>query len=440
MSKGERAWFVVALVVLSLNGSARAQDGNSDIAGTWEVRADQGDVAITTDLDLTKTGDAYAGHSGPMDTLGAYSLQFEGKSDVAGLHLRVIANGQSVGDLDLKVDGGTLRGAGDLFGTPISLSGHRSTPPPGSARTYDFDPTRFHVVTSPIPTPVLRLFPGDIVRTRTVDAYGIDEKGKRAAMPGNAGTGPFYVEGAAPGDTVGIHILSLRTNRGTARMGSGTLSGVAVTPGYTQTPAPGRSTWVLDADHGVARLETPSERLKGFTVPLSPMLGVVAVAPPAGLSVPNSDLGEWGGNLDYPEVREGVTLYLPVYQAGALIYVGDAHARQGAGEITGQGLETSMAVEFQVTLIKHESFGQPWAENADYVMVSGIGGSLNDALQRATTGLARWLKAKYQLDDSDVAAVLGTSLQYDVAEVVDPKFHVVAKIRKDTLSKINLPR
>jgi acetamidase/formamidase len=216
-----------------------------------------------------------------------------------------------------------------------------------------------------------------------------------------------------------------------------TLASTAVAPGYVQISTPGRSdTWLLDPAEGFARPEAPSDRLKAFKVPLRPMLGVVGVAPPAGAAVPNSDLGEWGGNLDFPELGAGTTLYLPVYQPGGMLFMGDAHARQGDGEITGQGLETSMAVEFSVEVVKGKAMDQPWSETADEVMVSGIGGSLNDAFQRATTGLARWLKARYQLDDNDVAEVLGTSIEYEIAEVVDPKYHVVAKLRKQTLALI----
>jgi len=75
-------------------------------------------------------------------------------------------------------------------------------------------------------------------------------------------------------------------------------------------------------------------------------------------------------NLDYTQIREGTTLYLPVYQAGALLTVGDGHAVQGDGEITGQGLEVSMDVEFTVDLVRDQLLDQPWAENDEFIMVS----------------------------------------------------------------------
>jgi len=166
------------------------------------------------------------------------------------------------------------------------------------------------------------------------------------------------------------------------------------------------------------------------------MLGCVGVAPAFGQSLRTVNLGAYGGNLDYSGVHEGATLYLPVFQPCALLFIGDGHARQGDGELTGTGLETSMNVEFTVELIKDQSLDQPRIEDAEFVMISGIGGSLSDALQLATSGMVRWLKDTYSLSAGDIALVLGSSMHYDITEIVDPQIHVVAKLRKDSLSGI----
>jgi amidase len=129
-----------------------------------------------------------------------------------------------------------------------------------------------------------------------------------------------------------------------------------------------------------------------------------------------------------------------VDQAGALLTIGDGHAFQEDGEITGQGFEISMDVEFTVDLIRNESLVQPWAENDQYIMVSGIGDSLTDALQLATAGISNWLKSYYRLSSAEIATVLASSIQYDIAEVgADPEIHVVAKLRKDLLRQIPKP-
>ena len=166
------------------------------------------------------------------------------------------------------------------------------------------------------------------------------------------------------------------------------------------------------------------------------MLGCVGVAPPNRQAFQSGNLGRYGGNMDYNQNREGATLYLPVNQPGALLFLGDGHAAQGDGELTGNALETSMDIEFTVDLIRGKSLGQPRSENDEYVMVSGIAGSLDDALKMATTGMSRWLEQEYKLSAGEIAMVLGSSMRYDIAEVVDPQVHVVAKLSKSVLAQI----
>jgi acetamidase/formamidase len=272
-----------------------------------------------------------------------------------------------------------------------------------------------------------------------VDAGGVDPKGVRRSQGGNPETGPFYVEGALPGDTLVIKLNRVRLNRDSARSGD-QIAHSALTSDYisdTKYDEKFDSAWALDRENGTARLKNPSKHLKDFTIKLRPMLGCIAVAPPAHQSFRTGFLGSYGGNMDYNQLQEGTTVYLPVYTPGALLFVGDGHAAQGDGELTGDALETSMEVEFTVTLQKGQSTGRPRAENQDYLMALGIANSLPEALQSATTDLARWLQRDYQLNPNEAAIVLGTSMQYNVAEVVDPLVHIVAKVRKDALSGLN---
>jgi acetamidase/formamidase len=162
----------------------------------------------------------------------------------------------------------------------------------------------------------------------------------------------------------------------------------------------------------------------------------VAVAPPDKQTVRSGWLGSFGGNMDYNGLREGTTLYLPVNQEGALLFVGDGHAAQGDGELTGDALETSMDVEFTVNLISGQSTGGPRAENDEFLMAMGIANSLTDALRQATTQLARWLERDYHLTANESAIVLGTSIRYDIGEVVDPQVNIVAKVSKAALAPL----
>jgi acetamidase/formamidase len=95
-----------------------------------------------------------------------------------------------------------------------------------------------------------------------------------------------------------------------------------------------------------------------------------------------------------------------------------------------------MQVEFTVNLIKGDAMGGPRAENDEYIMSLGIGNSLEDALRMATTRLTNWLQKDYKLEPNEAAIVLGTAMRYDIAEVVDPLVHIVAKIRKDALATL----
>jgi acetamidase/formamidase len=196
------------------------------------------------------------------------------------------------------------------------------------------------------------------------------------------------------------------------------------------------SRWKLDVSRNIGMLEKPTAALANFTVPLQPMLGCVAVAPPGELSIRTTDSGNFGGNMDYNQIREGTTLYLPVYHPGALLFLGDGHAAQGDGELTGDALETSMDFEFTVDLIRDRSFGHPLAENAEFLISIGIGGSLDQALQQATSGMLRWLERDYMLAPSEAAMLLGFSLKYDVVDLVGTQVSIAAKLPKTAVAQL----
>src|SRR5262249_17441112 len=133
---------------------------------------------------------------------------------------------------------------------------------------------------------------------------------------------------------------------------------------------------------------------------------------------------------------EGTTLYLPVFQPVALLFVGDGHAAQGDGELTGDALETSMDWTFAVDVIRGRSLPSPRLENNEFFMASGISNSIPHSVQAATTNLCLWLEEEYKLNAAEIGVVLGTGMRYDIAELVDPQTHVVAKIAKALLAPI----
>ena len=137
--------------------------------------------------------------------------------------------------------------------------------------------------------------------------------------------------------------------------------------------------------------------------------------------------------MDLNEVVEGVTVYLPVTQPGALLYIGDGHAAQGDGELNGNALETSMDVEFTVDVITSKSIMTPRIESATEVMAIGLGGSLEDALRLSVASLGQWLEQDYGLSPSEIAQVLGTSVELRINEVADRNAGVTAKLKKVAL-------
>lgn len=305
--------------------------------------------------------------------------------------------------------------------------------------THEFKPTVFYRQFSALNAPVLHVLPGDTIRTTTVDAGGADEKGTARSRGGNPETGPFYIDGAMPGDTLVVHIKHLRLNRDYAISDDGIVPR-ALTPSLAnQAKDTGnRLRWHLDLAKNVATTDRPGEHLKSFTVPLKPMLGCIATAVGAWAAAPpTGDSGEYGGNMDFNEITEGATVYLPVYNPGALLYFGDGHAAMGDGETTGDALETSMDVEVTVDVLSGVNTPAPRVENDTYIMAMGLSGSLDGALQQAADNMAQWLYRDYKLTASEFAQVFGTSAELKISEVADRNAGVVMKIRKDRLKTIS---
>ncbi len=422
--------FPLIPVLVTVTQAVAAPIAGGDISGIWQLTVVGPDGTNFERIQLKVDGDKISGKHGQDGNL-------EGTLKADKLEIKEFGDDKKLrAEFTGSVQGDAFSGIVKLGAMELNCSARRQlSRPPGSPSQHNFEATQFHRHFSGAIPPALKIFPGDTVHTDTVDAGGVDKNGVRRSQGGNPLSGPFYVEGAFSGDTLVIHFNRIRLNRDTARSGSGIVPS-ALEPWYARNKQPVRDfdpTWRLDKEHGIATLAKPTDKLKNFTVPLQPMLGCVGVAPPGGQSFLSGDLGPYGGNLDYNQIREGTTLYLPVFQPGALLFVGDGHAAQGDGELTGDALETSMEVEFTVDLIQGKSVG-PRAENDEYVMALGIANSLQEAVQRATTQLAVWLEEDYKLNPSEVAMVLGFAIRYDVAELVDPHVNVTAKIKKSSLT------
>jgi acetamidase/formamidase len=413
---------VLASLVLALSAtSAVAQS----VAGEWMITLTDGFNVTAGRLSLTVDGDTVRGSAIGRPVEGTFTK---------GTLTFTVRNATATG----RFDGADLKGDLVFPDRRATWTAVRIPPPPAAPKTHDFEPSKFELYFSSKAVPPLRIHPGDTVRTWSVDAGGVDRAGTRRSAGGNPQTGPFYVEGAMPGDTLVVRLNRVRLNRSWAQSGSrvvgralepGSLGDIKYDPNFV-----GR--WNLDTARGVATLDKPTPALSRLSIPLQPMLGCVGVAPPGESSVRTTDSGNFGGNMDYNQIREGTTVYLPVYHPGALLFVGDGHAAQGDGELTGDALETSMDIEFTVDLVRDRSFGHPLAENAEFLISIGIAGSLDQALQQATSGMMRWLERDYKLTGSDAAMLLGFALKYDVVDLVGTQVSVAARVPKAALAPL----
>ena len=388
----------------------------AEVTGSWHlVMVRFGEEFADARVELKTEGTKLTG------TLN--ELKLEGTAENDTLKFTAIRpNGQPFGTLEGRLTGDQISGTVKQGDEQFAWKARRLKMNESQPRTHTFEPVKFLRVFSGAIEPAMRIQSGDMVRTWAVDAGGNDAKGVRRSLGGDPQTGPFYVEGAMPGDTLAVKFHRIRLNRNSAGSGNAIVPS-ALTPGYLRNAKLDdkfNSEWRLDRESGFGMLAKPTERLKNFRVKLNPMLGCVAVAPPANQSFRTGWPGSFGGNMDYNGLREGVTVYLPVYVPGALLFVGDGHAAQGDGELNGDALETSMDIEFTVNVVRGRSTQAPRMENDEWLMASGIANSLPDALQQATTELVRWLERDYKLSANEAGIVAGTSIRYDIAEVVDP--------------------
>ena len=294
---------------------------------------------------------------------------------------------------------------------------------------HAFRPTHYHTAIGSHP-PVLHIVSGDTVVTTTVDAWGKDASGTEVTPRGNPQTGPFYVDGAEPGDTLMVMLDRISPSRSIGYTRTVVAPNV-VDPAYArELPESGVAEWRIDDKSGTATLLKNDTRLGSLTIPLAPMLGCFGVAPSKGQAISTDTSAEHGGNMDYRGFIAGVTVYFPVFAPGALLHVGDGHATQGDGEIVGTGIEISMEVQFTVRLIKGKRIRWPRGENSQYIFTVGNARPLDQAVQHATTEMLRWLSEDYGLDTVSASILLGQSVEYDLGNVFDPAYTMVCKLPK----------
>lgn len=295
-------------------------------------------------------------------------------------------------------------------------------------------PTTFYNTFGPHP-PVLTLDDGDTLSTETLDSRGRNGAMETLAAAPNPLTGPFFIRGAEPGDSLAIEILDIRPNRTYGYCATAIAPNVVEPSFVPRLPPRDLATWEIDAQANQATLVSPDTSLGRVTLGLAPMLGCIGVAPKGHQSIASATSAEHGGNMDYRGIRKEATVILPVFEPGALLFIGDGHAVQGDGEIVGMGIEISMDVTLRVRVLKGYTISWPRGYTEEYLFTMGNARPLDQALQHATTELLTWLQKDYGVDLAGASILLGQCITYEIGNVFDPAYTVVAKIARSLLER-----
>jgi amidase len=308
-------------------------------------------------------------------------------------------------------------------------------------RTAEVVPSDYSYVFNPYREPIARVRPGDRVTIHTDDAFesritkkeDLPSRALATAKFLNPQTGPIYVEGAEPGDTLAIRIEGIEPTRDFAVSVLIPYFGGLTSTNLTRTlqePLPER-VWIWDLVDGGTNLV--NEEL-GVKLLWEPFLGTLAVAPDLE-AISALSPGPFGGNMDVPDVKPGNTVYLPVWNPGALVYTGDCHARQGQGELCGVAMEITSKVTVVFEVIKDSAIEWPRIESDDAIMVVGSARPMEDAARIANTELVLWLEQEHGFDRWDAYQLLTQAGGLYVGNMVDTTYSLVASISKAHLGR-----
>jgi acetamidase/formamidase len=295
--------------------------------------------------------------------------------------------------------------------------------------------------------PVASVVPGTVVTTRTRDAFAgaLSSPGQLPSQVVdsrylNPQTGPFFVEGARVGDTVAVHFVDL-VPRGSWGVSAtvpffGSLTSTPLTA-TLQPPLPEMSWFYeLDVAGGTVRYQARDSAL-ALDLPLDPMHGTVGVAPPLHEVRSSLTPGSWGGNMDSPEVRRGATVYLGVNVEGALLSLGDGHARQSEGETCGVAIECAMDTTFVIDLVPGSATPWPRIEDDAFWMTTGSARPMEDAFRIAHVEMVRWMSELLDLSLMDAYQLVTQTVLTPVANAVDTVYTVVCKMPKRFLPPVS---
>jgi acetamidase/formamidase len=291
--------------------------------------------------------------------------------------------------------------------------------------------------------PVMKVRPGTALRLWSDDAFGgvlrspDDLSSEKVDLRFvNPQTGPFYVEGAEPGDTLVLHLVDLEPARDW-----GASAAIPFFGGMTSTDrvvtlqeALPDTTWIYELDPAAGTVAFAARHSEHrIELPVAPMLGTVGVAPAGGEVRSSLVPDRFGGNMDTPQMRAGATVYLGVNVEGAMFSLGDGHYRQGEGEACGTAVEGAMTSTVIVDLVKGGAPGWPRIEDDTHWMTIGSSRPLEDAWRIGNADLVHWVSELYGLHTMDSYQLLSQVTEVPIANVVDANYSVAVKVAKDLL-------
>lgn len=401
-------------------------EASGSVIGEWELTCNlNGAHPISRKISLRQLGSGQiegASDSGRM--------HIDGSLDGDKITLRLLVRDDEPWELRGTVGDREMSGEGIYSGTVTAWSATRPAIRPLEPALHVFRASLYSQRVSPWEQPTLRIFPGDTVRTEIPDSHGFDKDGIRRSL-GFPLIGPFFVEGAMPGETLAVRIQSLKINRAWA-VSKGSVIAAALSPDHQKllsNTGADRIVWNLDLAANVARPAEPPERLKDYCVPLKPSLGCIAVPNKINEALHPRRIGPNGGHLESTFIGEGSVVFLPVTHRGALLFLGDGHAIHSEGAVTGGIVETSLDIEFSVD-IRHKRLRRVRAEDAERLIAFGSGPDLAEAFQEATSELGLWLNEEYEMTPAEIGLLFTASLRYSVAKFYSHNTTVVATIPK----------
>ena len=290
--------------------------------------------------------------------------------------------------------------------------------------------------------PKMHLAPGTVLVTWTEDCFDGAVKSphdlpSKVVQPGhdNPQTGPFFVDGAEPGDALAVHILALEPARDHAVSSSFPGFGALTTTSYTALlhDALEERVWFYTVDKPKHAVRCTLATKHVLEIPMRPFLGCIGVAPALG-EVRTTIVPEaFGGNMDTWQACAGATVYLPVNVEGALFSIGDGHLVEGSGEIIGTAVESAMHVTLQIELVKRVHLTWPRLESDEFIMSAGSYRPLEDAARIAYNDMVRWIASSYAMELQDAYQLVSQTAETDLTQMVDPNYTIVVKVPKKYL-------